>query len=88
MFDGIPITALGDIGASTLLVLAVLLLFMGGLIPRWMHKERIADKDARINYLQTALDKRDEQVTTLINGHEMIIQLLQSIKDEAERHHA
>lgn len=85
MFDGIPAALLKDVGATALVSFSVLLVLLGGLIPRWMHKERIADKDRQISYLQAALDLRDEQVDKLLTGNNLIIDLLKSIKSEAER---
>jgi hypothetical protein len=85
VLDNLP-GAIESWGPTSLVSLAVLLIFLGGLIPRWMHNERIKDKDNRITYLEAALDKRDEQVDALLSGNDMIIQLLTSIKAEAERH--
>lgn len=85
MFDGIPAIALKEVGATALVSFIVLLILLGGLIPRWMHKERMTDKDRQIAALQAALDKRDEQVDKLLGSNNLIIDLLQSIKREAER---
>ena len=85
VFDGIPAAVLKDVGATALVSFSVLLVLLGGLIPRWMHKERIADKDRQIAALQAALDKRDEQVDRLLKNDEIVIELLRSIKREAER---
>lgn len=85
MLEGITPALLGDWGAKGLVSLIVLLVLLGILVPRWIHKERVNDKDQQIKYLQAALDKRDEQVDSLLDGHNLVVQLLQSIKQEAER---
>lgn len=71
-----------DYGVSGVVVLAVLL---GRLIPRWVHSQRVADKDTQISYLQAALDKRDEQVDKLIDGQAQTNHLLEDIKATAQR---
>lgn len=71
-----------DYGVSGVVVLAVLL---GRLIPRWVHIQRVTDKDAQIAYLQAALDKRDEQVAKLIDGQAQANHLLEDIKATADR---
>lgn len=85
MLEDIPAAALKEIGATALVSFSVLLVLLGGLIPRWQHKERIADKDRQIAALQAALDKRDEQVNRLLDNDNVVIELLKSIKREAER---
>lgn len=71
-----------DYGVSGIVVLAVLL---GRLIPRWVHVQRVTDKDTQIAYLQAALDKRDEQVDKLIDGQAQTVHLLEDIKATAQR---
>jgi hypothetical protein len=85
VFDEIPIAVLKSVGAPGLVTFAVLAVLVGALIPRWMHNERIKDKDRQINTLQAALDKRDEQVDKLLESYDVVIELLRSIKREAER---
>lgn len=85
VFEGIPAAVLKDVGATALVSFSVLLVLLGGLIPRWQHKERIADKDRQIAAQQAALDKRDEQLERLIENDGIVIELLRSIKREAER---
>lgn len=85
MFEEITAAALKDIGATALVTLTVLMIMTGGLIPRWTHRERMGDKDRQIGYLQAALDKRDEQVEKLLENDGVAIELLKSIKREAER---
>lgn len=85
MLEDIPAEILKNVGAVSLVSLTVLLVLLGGLIPRWQHKERIADKDRQIAALQTSLDKRDEQVDKLLENDTLMIELLRSIKIEAER---
>ncbi len=71
-----------DYGVAGAVVIAVSL---GLLIPRWVHTQRVKDKDLQIGYLQTALDKRDEQVDKLIEGQTQTIHLLEDIKATAAR---
>lgn len=71
-----------DYGVSGAVVLAVSL---GLLIPRWVHVQRVRDKDLQIRYLQSALDKRDEQVDKLIEGQGQTVHLLEDIKATAAR---
>ncbi len=85
MIEDLPVALLKDIGAGALVSLTVLLVLLGVLIPRSQHRERIADKDRQIAALQTALDKRDEQVNRLLENDNIVIELLRSIKSEAER---
>lgn len=80
--EGVGLAQLLDYGVSGAVVLAVLL---GFLIPRWVHVQRVTDKDAQIGYLQAALDKRDEQVDKLIEGQAQTIHLLEDIKATAAR---
>lgn len=76
---------LKELSAAAIAGLAIMLVLLGGLIPRWMHKERVSDKDRQISYLQAALDKRDEQVDRLVEKDQTVIQLLEGLKAEAER---
>ena len=85
MLEDLPVALLKDIGAGALVSLTVLLVLLGVLVPRSQHKERIADKDRQIAALQTALDKRDEQVDKLLQNDHVVIELLRSLKREAER---
>lgn len=78
LLDGIGgLGQLLDYGVSGAVVLAVLL---GWLIPRWVHAQRVADKDEQIHNLRSALDKRDEQVSRLIEQGTTTIHLLEEIK--------
>ncbi len=72
---------LGDVGLSGLVTLGVLLVFFGGLIPRWVHNERMKDKNELIHTLQKSLDKRDEQVDKLTDQMELNIKLLEDLKE-------
>jgi Flp pilus assembly protein TadB len=65
--------------------LTVAAIISGLLVPRWVHRERITDKDRQITALQAALDKRDDQVTRLAASGELTVRLLEDIKREAAR---
>lgn len=80
--EAIGLGQLLDYGVSGAVVLAVLL---GLLIPRWVHVQRVKDKDTQIQYLQAALDKRDQQVDRLIEGQSTTVHLLEDIKATAAR---
>lgn len=62
----------------------VMLIAVGGLIPRWTFKKIVDDKDKLIEKLQTALDMRDEQFKELFGNQELTIRLLEEIKREAQ----
>lgn len=64
---------LAPMGATSILCVAILMLLRGALIPRRVHEDRMADKDAQIRYYQTALERETArngelagQVSTLL----------------------
>lgn len=71
-----------DYGVSGAVVLAVLL---GLLIPRWVHVQRVKDKDDQILHLRAALDRRDEQVDKLVSQQAQTNHILEDIKATADR---
>lgn len=54
------------LGSGGVLLAAALLLFAGVLSGRVATKRQLDDKDRQIQYLQDALDKRDEQFAALL----------------------
>jgi len=80
MLDGL---GLEHWGPTTLLAAFVMLVFLGGLIPRWMHNQRIKDKDEQIASLKAALDWRDSQFERLFASSELTIKLLEDLKAQA-----
>lgn len=74
-----------DLTPWGIVTVMVLMIAVGYLVPRWMHNQRMKDKDLTITYLQGALDKRDDQVGTLIKQNEVIIKLLEDIKASGRR---
>lgn len=58
----------------------VILIALGGLIPRWMHNQRINDKEELIKRLTAALDHRDQQFDQLTGQFTLVIKLLEDIK--------
>lgn len=52
---------LEPIGATGIVSLVVLLILRGTLIPRRVHLDRMADKDAQIEYYHTALEREAER---------------------------
>lgn len=84
VIDGVPVPTTA-ISATAFVSLIVLLVLFGYLVPRWLHNERMKDKDKQIDYLTSALDKRDDQVDKLIGGQQLVLDLLDEIKEEAQR---
>jgi uncharacterized membrane protein len=84
--------ALNDLGPWGIIALVVLLVFFGQLVPRWIHRERIRDKESIIEdkeklilRLTEALDHRDEQFDTLIEQGQTTVRLLEDLKRASER---
>jgi hypothetical protein len=75
--EGITI---GQYGPWGLVSIFFMLVFLGGLIPRWVHKQRIEDKEEVIKYLKEIVDKRDKQFDDLIRQNEVTIKMLEDIK--------
>jgi len=73
-------TVLGTLGPWGLASACFMLVFVGALIPRWTHKERIKDKQQQIDALTLSLNKRDEQFDKLIAQNEVIVHTLEEIK--------
>jgi len=71
---------LGQLGPWGLASACFMLVFLGGLIPRWTHNQRINDLKDLNNKLEAALDKRDEQFDRLIGQNEIIVHTLEEIK--------
>jgi hypothetical protein len=84
VIDGVPIPGTA-LSATAFVSLIVLLVLFGYLVPRWLHNERMKDKDKQIDFLTSALDKRDDQVDKLLGQGQLIIDLLDEIKEEAKR---
>lgn len=90
--DWVTIVGLRDVGPWGIVAIFVLCLGAGWLIPRWTHKERIADlkeqlkeKADTITFLQAALEKRDEQVSLLANNNQLAVTALDAIRREVVR---
>ena len=77
IIDGVPVTTLGPWG---LVSTFFLLVFLGGLVPRWIHNQRVQDKDVQIEYLRSMVDKRDEQFDKLLKQGELNTRLLEDLK--------
>lgn len=80
MIDGIP---LGVYGPWGLVSVFFMLVFLGRLVPWWMHKERLKDRDDQIVYYKATLAKRDEQFDKLLSQGELNTRLLEDLKREA-----
>lgn len=84
VIDGVPVPTTA-LSATAFVSLIVMLVLFGYLVPRWLHNERMTDKNSQITYLQTALDKRDAQVDRLLEQGQLMVDLLEDIKAEAQR---
>jgi hypothetical protein len=84
IIDGVPVPTTA-VSATAFVSLIVLLVLFGYLVPRWLHNERMKDKDKQIDFLASALDKRDDQVDKLLTQGQLIVDLLDDIKEEAQR---
>lgn len=80
MIDSIPLGIYGPWGLVSTFVMLVLL---GRLVPWWMHKERLKDRDDQITYYKATLAKRDEQFDKLFTSAEVTIKLLEDLKERA-----
>lgn len=87
MLEGISADLIAAAGPVGLLSIAVLLVFLGRLIPRSQHQERIADKDKQIERLDRALETeiergrvRDDQFAELLEHSRLSVQLLQALE--------
>jgi hypothetical protein len=69
----------GQLGPWGLVSVFVMLVFLGGLIPRWIYNKSLTDKDNLIEKLQRALDLRDEQFGRLFEQNKIIVGLLEDI---------
>jgi hypothetical protein len=81
VIDGMPI--LTTVGPWGLVSMFFILVFLGGLIPRWTHNQRVNDKEQTITYLESMVAKRDEQFDKLIENAEITVRLLEDIKRAA-----
>jgi hypothetical protein len=89
----IPISVWTEIGPWGLVSGFVILVAVGGLVPRWVfnrvltEKDKIIDgKDAVIVKLEAALDKRDEQFERIFTQTEIIVKLLEDLKHAGQPH--
>lgn len=53
---------------------------LGRLVPRWIHNQRVNDRDEQIKLLLTMLDKRDAQFEKLVEQNEITVKLLEDLK--------
>lgn len=90
--DWVTIVGLRDVGPWGIVAIFVLCLGFGWIIPRWTHKERIADlkeqlkgKDETIAFQRASLEKRDEQVSQLAQNNLVAVNALEAIRREAVR---
>ncbi|MBM4492582.1 hypothetical protein GS436_02795 [Rhodococcus hoagii] len=72
--------AVGDLGPTGLLALTVLLVLIGALIPRTMHKTIVGLLQQRIDKLEELLAKRDGQIDRLLPSAETSAETLAKIQ--------
>lgn len=80
--------AVADLGLSGLLALAVLLILVGALIPRPVHKVIVAIKDDIINDQRERIKELVRQNDRLISGAGTAVHIAESIHDKAYEHPA
>lgn len=74
-----------DIGAKGLVALFVLLVFLGWLVPRWMVRKMLADKDAQIALKDETIERLTVALQDLaITAHTGPI-ALRSIANQAKK---
>lgn len=76
---------IGKFGLGGIALASMIALVTGRLITISWHRERIADKDKQIDYLQATLDKRDEQFNRLLEGQQLTVRLLEDVKAQAHQ---
>lgn len=72
--------AIADLGLSGLLSFVVLMILVGALIPRSMHKAITALMQQRIDKLEELLGKRDTQIDRLLSSAETSAESLEKIQ--------
>ena len=80
--------AVSDLGLSGLISLAVLMIMVGALIPRSMHKSIVGIMQQRIDKLEELLGKRDTQIDRLLSSAETSaesLEKIQSVTDPEKR---
>lgn len=80
--------AISDLGLSGLISLAVLMIMVGALIPRSMHKSIVGIMQQRIDKLEELLGKRDTQIDRLLSSAETSaesLEKIQSVTDPEKR---
>lgn len=76
---------LGTLTPGVLLGVCVLFLLTGRLKTRRDHEDRIADKDKVIETQRATIEKLEAQRDVIIEGQELIVDLLRGIQATAER---
>lgn len=61
-----------------------MLVFLGGLIPRWTHNQRINDLKELNKKLEAALDRRDEQFDAMIGPLTIAVKALEDLKKASQ----
>lgn len=84
---GVPLNELTPVAV---VMLGVVLIYFGYLIPRWQHKQWIAEKDARLEERQARIDEQADtilaqrdQINLLLNG--AVNEAMSIVRDSANR---
>lgn len=84
--DGVTgLVSWGSLGPWGIVAIFFMLVFLGLLIPYRVHNKVVKDKDDLIKTLQAALDKRDAQFEKLFEQNELIVDLLEDIKQASSQ---
>lgn len=73
-----------EVGPWGLVSIFVVMVLTGLLVPRWTHNQRVNDRDKQIDLLTKTIEKRDVQIETMIQQHNIVIKLLEDIKRESQ----
>lgn len=81
---GISIVGIDTTTSWGLVVLFFVALLTGMVIPRWMHKQRIADYKDHNKLLQEMVVKRDEQFDKALENNALVVKALEGIRRQTE----
>ena len=85
--DSVAGIAVTDLGLTGLLSLAVLLILGGGLVPRWLYRSALAEKNLQIDEKNKRIEKledltveQSQQISTLIPKIELSVHIADALK--------
>lgn len=87
MFTGLDAAALAD--ARVILGIVMVLIVFGGLVPRWVHKLIVNEKDRELAVLRSLVKEQSEQIGLLVRGGDTTVHVLDELRRvAAERREA